>query len=480
MVTYNRGPELVVKVTKDPVEVTRELAIEYPSVKIVAEAAEIHRAQVGDGVIRLMILFSSLLEKSEELIARDIHPNVILDGFCEAEREARLTIDEASEPFGEGSPIQILEAVDCGRNLVNAKLRKGIVEAVRNSSVNGVPDLRRVRIMKKVGGSTDASDLIRGIVCQKRKLHPNMSDVIVGPRIALVASGLAARRLEVKMPGEGVFPFSIDIRDEKDISRFKEEVRKMKIDLVSHLVSTGANVVICRSQIPDDVGWLMADRGIFALSSVDVYDFDSISSATGAKPVGRVEDLEESDVGRADRLETGKNGDLDIVTLYSQNAATFLLRGGLSTAVDELERSVKEARTVAELSTRAPRFVAGAGAIEMLVARRVRKLALRFSSRQQLAVVAFAESVEEIPTQMAVNFGLDPIDTMSELRKTHAEGNGSYGVFPEGCADALKAGVVELAAVPKNFINRAYELALLTLRIDHLLLSTDIAKVHKQ
>jgi hypothetical protein len=39
---------------------------------------------------------------------------------------------------------------------------------------------------------------------------------------------------------------------------------------------------------------------------------------------------------------------------------------------------------------------------------------------------------------------------------------------------------VELAAVPKNFINRAYELALLTLRIDHLLLSTDIAKVHKQ
>ena len=480
LVSYYRGPELVVKPTKDPVEVVRELSVEYPSVKILFEAAELHRMQVGDGVIRLLIALSSLFEKSEDLIANGTNPNIILDGFHEAEQEARRAIDEAAKPFGPESSHKVLEVVDCGRNLVNAELRKAIAEAVRNSCVEGIPQLRRVRILKKIGGAIDASHVIHGIVCQKTKLHSSMDDVVAHPRIAVIASGIGSPRLEVKFPKEGVFPFSLDISDERGVSRFKEEELKMKTDIVSHIASTGANVVICRSPIPDVVGGLMAGRRIFALSSVDVDDYDVIIAATGAKPVGRAQDLEQSDLGGAERIETGKNGDLDIVTIFSEKASTILLRGGISMAVDELERTVNASKTVAELSIKSPKTVTGAGAIEMRVARRMRERALKFSGRQQLAVLAFAESLEEIPTQLAVNFGLDPIDTMIELRRHHAEGRVDYGVLRDGCGDALEAGVVELGAVPKNLINRAYELALLMLRVDHLLFSTEIAKVHKK
>lgn len=482
LVTYNRGPELVVKPTKDVTEVVKELGVQYPSIRILSEAAALHRAQVGDGVARLLMLVSSLLDRADVLIEEGLHPMTVLDGYHEANGRALALIESRLvTPIDTPNSIpEVLKSVDCGRNILGDELRRSIAEAVGNSMTDGAADLRRVRVTSRVGGSVSDSETLRGVVLKRSKLHPSMADIVEAPRIALVASGVGAKRLEVKMKGEGRFPIALDIRSHDGMSLFKEEERRMKRDLASHIASTGATVVISRSQIPESVGGMLANLGIFAVGMVEADDMDVLSFSTGAKMVGRAEDLTSSDLGTANRIEVGKNQEnQDTVTVLSERGRTLVLRGGSSESVAELERAVGAAKTVAELALRAPKAIAGAGASEMALAVGLRAHARRISGRQQLAVQAFADSLEEIPEQLATNFGLNAIDTMAELRSIHGDGKATFGVLPDGCGDA-EGTVMELSAVLKNTINRAYELSSLILRIDDLIHSTEVAVVHKQ
>ena len=63
LVTYNRGPEQVLKVTKDAIAILDELAIQYPPAVIVAESAKLQRQEAGDGVATFVVFLSALLKK---------------------------------------------------------------------------------------------------------------------------------------------------------------------------------------------------------------------------------------------------------------------------------------------------------------------------------------------------------------------------------------------------------------------------------
>src|SRR5512135_1157626 len=58
LVAYNRGPEQVVKVTKDAIAILDELAIQYPPAVIIAESAKMQRREAGDGVATFVVFLS--------------------------------------------------------------------------------------------------------------------------------------------------------------------------------------------------------------------------------------------------------------------------------------------------------------------------------------------------------------------------------------------------------------------------------------
>ncbi len=209
MVTFNRGPERIIKVTKDSVEMLKELEVQFPAVKTLSEAAKLHREEVGDGVATMVMLIAGLLKESENLLDKKIHPNVILRGYLAAARESLAVIDRTAVVKGD-SRNQILDVADCGRGLLTAGLRAALLEAARRAESQGEIDLKHIRVITKSGGSVADSRLIKGVMVRKEKIHPSMPEELHDVKVAVVNKTFDNKPLEILMKGQG--PFHIKSR----------------------------------------------------------------------------------------------------------------------------------------------------------------------------------------------------------------------------------------------------------------------------
>jgi chaperonin GroEL (HSP60 family) len=204
---------------------------------------------------------------------------------------------------------------------------------------------------------------------------------------------------------------------------------------------------------------------------------EKLSKATGGKVVNNISILEKSDLGEAKLAEERKVGEdkwVFVEGCKSPRAMTILARGGSDRIVDEVERSFRDALMVVKDVVQDPKIVAGGGAPEIEVATKLRKFAQSLSGREQLAVNAFAEAMEAIPSILAENAGLDPIDVLVELRAIHEKGNKWFGVnVLEGKVDDMaKLNVYEPLVVKKQIIKSASEAATMILKIDDVIASS--------
>ena len=479
MVTFTRGPERVIKVTKDAVEMMQELEVQYPAVKTLAEAAKIQRDQAGDGVSTMIVVIAALLRESESLMLKKLHPNVILKGYRAAAKEALDIIEKEAVVKGD-SRRQILDQADCGRGLLTPKLRRDLMEACDRATSQGGIDLKRIGIISKSGASVADSRLVPGVMVRKAKLHAGMPDELRDVKVAVVNKTFDNKPMEVLMKGTGPFNVKLEINQADDMRRFKDEERRMNDVLVDSVEKAGAKVVVCRAKIVDQVAGEMARRGILAFEMVDQQGMDDVAEATGATTIGDVRNLRPEDVGAASAVRVEKVDGVDHFVVEAAKGSTIILRGSSLEDVKETERVVKNVVRLMRNSAKDPRTVLGAGATYMQIAARLRTYATQFEGREQVAVDAFANALEQIPVSLIRNYGLSWSKVLPELRAHHAAGNYNMGVVEGGCGDADALDVRELAYTGKTVIARAYEVTALLLRVDEYFYVKELPLVHKQ
>jgi len=477
LVTYHLGPELVTKITKDAVEVVNELGVQYPAIQALVEAAKIHREEAGDGVSTLLVLISALLTEADRLIEMGVHPVAILEGYKDSAEKCLASIDDAAKDPSTDLEDNLMSLVDCGRGLLSKRLRSEMTQALNLVDEAGKVEVSRIKIEKKVGGTVDDSKLIRGVIIKKGKAHRSMPDEVRAPKVAVVYN-MEIKPLELIDKKQGPLPMTINIASGQ-LQRFITEENRLRTRLVERVKAAGANILISRAKLTDRISDKLSREGIFAVEMVDQKDIDEVARATGATIVADINDISEIDMGTAEKLEVDKIPPEDIVIVHCKGAATLLLRGSSPELVEELEKIVRNALLVLKHSRTMPRVVPGGGAIFVELALQLRKFALTFSSREQLAVSAFADALETIPKWLSTNFGLDPIDTMIQLRMDHSNGLTSMGVGEQGCADMRKANIVELVAINKAIIRRTLEVASLLLKVDDFFYVKDLPVFHK-
>jgi len=480
LVTYHQGPKLVTKVTKDAVDIVDELGIQYPAIKTLAEAAKIHREEAGDGVSTLLVLISALLNEAQKLTEMGVHPVAILDGYREAAKKSISIIDEVSSEYSGDLQDSLLQMIDCGRGLLNRRLREELSQAMRLVEHTDGLDLARIKIEKKLGGVTEDSRLVRGIIIKKEKRHRSMPDRIDQPRIALVYKQLVLKRSEQFSIDEGPFNAKLSVTEPGQLRQFKSEESALRARMVQRVKLAGASVLLCGSKIDERVADGLSREGIFALEMVEKRDFDEVARVTGARIAGTIDYLVKEDIGVAKMLEVDKIPPEQIAILHCDGAATLLLRGSSPEIVQELEKVVRKGLLVLKHSRARSKVVPGGGAVFVELALRLRAFALGFSGKQQLAVNAFADALETIPKWLAFNFGLDQIAIMTQLRGHHSNNQTSTGVGEAGCSDMYGANVVELASIFKTTLWRTLEVASLLLKIDDYFYVKDLPMIHKQ
>jgi chaperonin GroEL (HSP60 family) len=476
LIAYNRGPEEVVKVTKDPIAILDELAILYPPATIVAEAAKMHRQEAGDGVTSFVIFLSALLRRADELLNMKIHPNTIIHGYYLAHKKALEVIDKNAVALNSVN-YDILDIVDCKRGILTQPIRSMIMQAYKSAFSEGKFDKDKVRFLKKPGCCSEKSTLIEGVVLKKEKAHPNMPDRVRGLRIAISSEKPGINRLELNMKGEGPTPIRLNIKNADQLGAYKETESRLRLEPLKKLVELKVNVLLCEQLLEANLKDNLVAQGIFALERVDKKDNEAVSRATGARTVGQLSQLSVEDLGVADEVFTGQIGMEKTVTFQGCNGPTFMLRGSTPQAIDELEAAIRSSLTILRLLGEDSRVLPGAGATETEIAQELKQYAKSFSSREQIPIEFFSDALMEAPRCLAENYGLNPGDTVLELGRRHADGFCRCGVAEQGCQEGV---CLEPAKVKRSIIRRGYEVSALMLRIDELLISKEIAKFHKK
>jgi chaperonin GroEL (HSP60 family) len=477
MVVYNRGPEKICKITKDPTKVLEELSIQYPALAIISEAAKMQREEIGDGVTAFTIFTAGLLREANELVTKKVHPNTVLEGYLKAKQKALECIDKLAKDMEEPEKKELLKSIDCGRGALTTEMQRMLKEAAKIVASKGKFEKDKIHVIKKPGASTTETKLIKGVVIKKEKCHKNMPSQVEKPRIAIASGRFGSNRVEVKMRGTGPFNMKFEIDQPGNLDACLEVDKTLKTAAVETLSRYGVNVLFSQQPIDPCVKSKLVEKDILAFEGVKQEDCVAISRATDANIVCNPSDLTEDDIGYAENLETDKIGLEETVTLQGCQGATFLLRGATQQALEELELLVHNAVLALNLAQKYGGTVPGGGAVEMNIARTLSAFSKEFCGREQLAVAAFGDALLDIPRCLAYNNGLDSEGVMAELRSLHARGFSACGVGSNGCSENV---CVELAVAKRAMINRAYEVVCLMLRVNEQLVHRKIPKFHKK
>ncbi len=459
-----------ITVTNDGVTILKEMQIEHPAAKMVVEVAKTQDEQVGDGTTTAVILAGELLKNAEGLLDQNIHPTVIARGYNLAAVKAQEILNNLAEPISVHDPQTLqkiaLTSMIGKTGTAKEKLADLLVSSVLQVIEGSKVDRDAIKFEKKVGGGTEDTELIRGIVLDKEVVNGAMPKKVPNARIALIDGAL-----EVKGPETDT---KIQINDPAQFQAFIDQEEKILKGMVDKVVASGANVVFCQKGIDDIAQYFLAKAGVVAARRVKKSDIEKLARATGARIVTKVSELHAAELGYAGLVEEKKVGDQEAIYVTdckNPKSVTILVRGGTEHVVDEIERGMIDALSSLVVAIQVGRVVAGAGAVETELARGLRAYAAGLSGREQLAVLAFADAVEVVPRTLAENGGLDPIDILTELKAKHNAGEKWAGVDVNTgkTIDAWKAGVIEPLKIKTQAVKSASEVAELILRIDDVI-----------
>ncbi len=467
-----------VVITNDGVTILKEIDVEHPAAKMLVEVAKTQDDECGDGTTTAVILAGELLKKAEALIEQNVHPTVISGGFRMAAQKARETLEKLAIDVSPDKKDVLLDIAKTAMISKSVSASRGLLAKVAVDAVSAVAEKKddgkwhvdddNIQVVKKQGGSMDDTAMIAGIIVDKEAVHAAMPKRVEKAKIALIDSAMEVKKTEIDA--------KIEITDPSQLHAFLEEEENMLKKMVEIVTKSGANVLFCQKGIDDLAQHYLSKKGVYAVRRVKKSDMEKLSKATGANLVTKLDDLTAKDLGMANLVEEKKIADdrMTFVTgCKNPKAVSILIRGGTEHVIDEIDRSLNDAISVVSVAVEDGKLVTGGGSTATELALKLRDYAASVGGREQIAIDAFASALEVVPTALAENAGLDPIDVLIELRQAHKSGKTSAGinVFTGKVTDMRKEKVLEPLRVGKQGISSATDAAVMILRIDDVIAS---------
>lgn len=466
-----------VTITNDGATILKEIDVQHPAAKMMVEITKSVDNKVGDGTTSVVVFAGSLLEKAEELIARKVHPTVIVDGYRKSAVKAIELLKQVAEKIeptdkdhlkkiavtSMASKLTSNNSPELSDVVINAIL--SVVEKSDNKQLK--VDIDNIKVEKKAGSSIRDTKLINGIVLDKEVVHGGMPKRIENAKIALLNCPLDIEKTE--------FDAKININNPEQIQKFIDQENTMLKGMVDKISETGVNVVLCQKGIDEMAQHYLAKSGILSVRRIKESDMYKLSKATGGTPITNLNDLTKEDLGYANiveerRIETDKW--VFVEDCKNPKSVTILVRGGSQRIVDEVERSIHDALMTLKDVIEYSYIIAGAGASEIFVSKKLREWSNTLNGREQLSAEKFIEALESIPLTLAENAGMDPIDSQVQLRsKVSTSNKPKYGVdvINAKISDVYVKEIFEPLAVKEQVINAATEASSMILRIDNVI-----------
>jgi thermosome len=465
-----------VVVTNDGVTILKEMDIDHPAANMIVEVSETQEDEVGDGTTSAVVVAGELLDQAEELLDQDIHATTLAQGYRQAAEEAKSILEEDAIDVSaddRDTLVEIAQTAMTGKGAENAKdlLADLVVDAVLAVADDDDIDTENVSVEKVVGSSVDESELVEGVIVDKERVDENMPYAVEDATVALFDGDIEVKETEIDA--------EVNVTDPDQLQQFLDQEEEQLREMVDHLVDIGADVVFVGDGIDDMAQHYLAQEGILAVRRAKSDDLNRLARATGGRVVSNLEDIESDDLGFAGSVaqkDVGGDERIFVEDVEEAKSVTLILRGGTEHVVDEIERAIEDSLGVVRTTLLDGQVLPGGGAPEAELALQLRDFADSVGGREQLAVEAFADALEVIPRTLAENAGLDPIDSLVDLRSRHDGGEFGAGLdaYTGDVIDMEAEGVVEPLRVKTQAIESATEAAVMILRIDDVIAAGDL------
>jgi T-complex protein 1 subunit epsilon len=213
----------------------------------------------------------------------------------------------------------------------------------------------------------------------------------------------------------------VEITNKEDYDRLYELEQNYFKEQITRLKETGTNLVICQWGFDDEANHLLMLNKLPAVRWVGGVEIELIAMATGARIVPRFQELAPEKLGQAARVKEVSFGTTHERMIVIEEtgrckALTIFVRGGNQMIVQEAQRCIHDALCVVRNMIRDNKVVYGGGAAELSCAVHINQMADSVGTIDQYALRAFADALECIPTALANNSGLPPIETVTQLK----------------------------------------------------------------
>jgi len=447
-------------VTNDGATILQQLDIGHPAAKMVVEAANTQENMCYDGTTSTVVLAGELLGNSELLFNKGLHANVICRGYRKASRWAIEHL-ESLKVKSKDNLLHVATTSITGKALESSMHHVGelCVDAVENAK----GDYERIRVLCQPGGALDDSSCFSGVVLHKEFMLPAMPLKPNGDTI-LINTGMSDIKSDDNV--------QLNLGSAAEYQQYKRQSSRDnwvdKGQQIASLLPKGGTVLV-RDSVNEVVAATLAKQGISVVQRIPQSDMTALCKLLGATIAHTPDDLIEA--VDAD-IECTTIGDMKyIVVKGAGEVTTLILRGATKQTLDETERGFEDALGVVCLAYQTKGVVPGGGSSYQNIALHLRSRAAEAGGREQMAIDAFADSLESIPATIAENAGHDALDTVLMLRNEHQQGNSDAGPDIEngGACSMSKANVWEPLALVRQAIQSASEVTISILRIDDII-----------
>ncbi|XP_026883877.2 T-complex protein 1 subunit epsilon [Electrophorus electricus] len=466
-----------VTVTNDGATILSMMDVDHQIAKLMVELSKSQDDEIGDGTTGVVVLAGALLEQAEQLLNRGIHPIRIADGYDQAARTAIEHLDKIGDSFlvdpSNTEPLIQTAMTTLGSKVINRCHRQMAQIAV--NAILTVADMDRrdvdfelIKMEGKVGGKLEDTQLIKGVIVDKEFSHPQMPKVLKDTKIAILTCPFEPPKPKTK--------HKLDVTSVDDYKALQKYEKEKFQEMIQQVKQNGANLAICQWGFDDEANHLLLQNGLPAVRWVGGPEIELIAIATGGRIVPRFCELTPEKLGMAGLVRelcfgTTKDRMLVIEECKNSRAVTIFIRGGNKMIIEEAKRALHDALCVIRNLVRDNRIVYGGGASEIACALAVNEAAEKCPSLEQYAMRAFADALEVIPMALAENSGLNPIQTMTEVRARQVkENNSALGIdcLRLNTNDMKQQHVIETLIGKKQQISLATQVVKMILKIDDI------------
>ncbi|KAG5470078.1 hypothetical protein LSCM4_02772 [Leishmania orientalis] len=471
-------PDNEVVVTNDGATILDLMDIDNEIGQLMVELSKSQDSEIGDGTTGVVCFAGALLEQATTLLDKGIHSSRISEGYEKACEMACKRLEEVAESISLEKKEVLLQTA---RSTLNSKVvnrDRDRLAQICVDAVLAVADMERldvnmdlIKVEGKVGGRLEETCLVNGIVIDKDFSHPQMPKELTNPKMAILTCAFEPPKPKTK--------HTLQINSAEHMRELHEQEQEYFRSEVQRCKDAGADLVICQWGFDDEANYLLYRNQLPAVRWVGGVELEMIAIATGGRIVPRFEDLTAEKLGTCGRVReigfgTTKDRMIFVENCPNSKAVTVFIRGGNKMMIEEAKRSLHDAICMVRNLIRDSRIVYGGGSAELAASSAVLAHADAVSTVDQYAIRAFADALESIPINLALNSGLDPIRALSEARKAQIEGKNPYAgidCMDRGTIDMKQQQVFETLSGKCSQLRLATQVVKMILKIDDVIVT---------